>query len=891
MHKELMRLGTKDIIPNLDKLNHNDVFYNILKLQRFDLLESNDINLHLIIGDSVSEDIVYELLNDEDNIYYLRNSGYKFSDFNKDIIINIFFNKFKDRDMFLSNLIYGFFNTPELVDSFVDSYSKELVNIIVNSFNFYSYQLLGNDKFVRLLLLNKSVKNIRDIQRYSVDNLKLLVKVCRDGVTLKNHLFNFSLMDRIFSDISLFTADEFCYLLDMFRDSNQYIYNDRTKIMNSFDFVVGSNMDELFDKVSEIGKVPFPLLTSSLFRDECIKRDRMDLAIQCIMDESLVDDDELVSKYSKELGISEEEFLNNFKWLLKYYKKNNKVFDLCLASMMGKWFKLLPEIHFERMINDIEFQTKLLSLPDYTLEVLTSLISMLSYDLYDGAFVITNIVNNITNYASLIKSINLEREPFTVREYKLMIQLLQDDSNYYGIVNRNQLPNITRIKNAKYKFGVSHDIEIMRETILRYLFSLNVEEAKRINEKYCYDNHGLMLDKLSMSELPEHIFNRLYVLNRVVESNDINELNQIHEYYKGKTLNNDHLPFEVALRSVYAKLYDKALYSPMSTKKRYDRFRVKYNGDEIAITIPKEEFGLLVHCVGSCSLEKDIISSNYCEDWVERPQMTDHYLACSYITDKKFLTVRSKNSVIYGFGDLNYGALYGMGNTDIDSIGPYSSSYSGSIELMDQGSRAHFFPPSLLISTSLGYNEVVIERRCREASIDGEFKRCPKYIVGMIDSLMFDRSITSLDEYLDKELRFISRSDRESLKTLNERESLKLLSSYKEEFKKINSDNPKRAALDCIDKINMYKSYEDALKAASEFGISIVLIDRTLHFGRLLESSNYDRYQKEELYNLYVSMNFNDRSKLIDNVSLGVSYDKIVGSPEENRGVTIPLYM
>ena len=33
--------------------------------------------------------------------------------------------------------------------------------------------------------------------------------------------------------------------------------------MNSFDFVVGSNMDELFDKVSEIGKVPFPLLTSS----------------------------------------------------------------------------------------------------------------------------------------------------------------------------------------------------------------------------------------------------------------------------------------------------------------------------------------------------------------------------------------------------------------------------------------------------------------------------------------------------------------------------------------------------------------------------------------------------------------------------------------------------
>ena len=86
-------------------------------------------------------------------------------------------------------------------------------------------------------------------------------------------------------------------------------------------------MDELFDKVSEIGKVPFPLLTSSLFRDECIKRDRIDLAIQCVMDESLVDDDELVSKYSNELGVSEEEFLNNFKYKFsilspQYVKKN-----------------------------------------------------------------------------------------------------------------------------------------------------------------------------------------------------------------------------------------------------------------------------------------------------------------------------------------------------------------------------------------------------------------------------------------------------------------------------------------------------------------------------------------------------------------------------------------
>ena len=57
----------------------------------------------------------------------------------------------------------------------------------------------------------------------------------------------------------------------------------------------------------------------------------------------------------------------------------------------------------------------------------------------------------------------------------------------------------------------------------------------------------------------------------------------------------------------------------------------------------------------------------------------------------------------------------------------------------------------------------------------------------------------------------------------------------------------------------------------------------------MLESSNYDKYQREELYQLYESKNINGRNELIEKVSLGVSYEKIVDPTNKNSGVTILL--
>ena len=137
-------------------------------------------------------------------------------------------------------------------------------------------------------------------------------------------------------------------------------------------------------------------------------------------------------------------------------------------------------------------------------------------------------------------------------------------------------------------------------------------------------------------------------------------------------------------------------------------------------------------------MSSDTIDKNYKNDWLDRPQLQDHFVACSYINERGLYSIISQSKIIYGFETLDNGSILGMGNTDIDSIGTYSRSYNGSRQVQEgNGSRARYFVPSEILKTinDNGHNEIVIERRNTNRSKSGELKRKPDYIIMMAESL------------------------------------------------------------------------------------------------------------------------------------------------------------
>ena len=106
----------------------------------------------------------------------------------------------------------------------------------------------------------------------------------------------------------------------------------------------------------------------------------------------------------------------------------------------------------------------------------------------------------------------------------------------------------------------------------------------------------------------------------------------------------------------------------------------EYNGKNVNVCIPRESFNFLVHCVDTCNSDK--IDQNYQRDWEGRPQIQDHFVACSYIDEKSIFSIRAGDVITYGFSNLEGGALSVMGDCDIDSIGVYSRKYSAAEDFM-----------------------------------------------------------------------------------------------------------------------------------------------------------------------------------------------------------------
>lgn len=891
--KEISNLSE---LENISNINTNALLYAIAKSERYELLNGTNIRLNISDSDTL-EKLTDFLLSDEDILYYMHRNGFAFSKDELNVMFNLIFKKYQYSYKF-ECFLRDFFGNKEELNTFIKEHVQVFENCIKEKGQSVPYTLKDCDSFVELILKGNHVKLVGGLENYSLSNLKLLVKFLENN-NIPYYLGNDRYAQHLFELKSRLEPNEFTELLNLLKEKSCYDRKNRDSETTFFTNLINENIDYLIEVVSQTKSLPKCLTESSAFRDECIKRNRIDLAVKCILLPDIMQNETLVNAYCNELNIDPKDFYERSKWLLSYHKKNNNIFNTFLATSLKDNIFNLNKEHYERFINDVEVQMSISKLNDKELLILSRILNLYNYKEYDISSMVVNVINNISNYQELVNSLNLEN--VSEQDLRNLVSVLQLPDNQYQINNVESLQNYDRLKKQFFANNFnSNDLISNKAGLLKAIFNIDLVEAQYIDSKYCHDNNNNnTLSNLKNSELPPEIYNYLELINRIVECDNLNDLSNLYNGLKNTKVYDLEIPFEPYLRGNYTELYSYSLYRIDERNQVYGpkdsiSNTINFNGKNIQVCVPRANFNFFVHCVGSCSLASDVTDTNYRNDWLDRPQLQDHFVACSYINEKGIYSIRSQGSIIFGFDTLESGSILGMGNTDIDSIGRYANAYDGSRELQEgNGSRARYFVPSEILKTiNNGYNEIVVERRNTDHSRSEEFKRKPDYIIMMAESMEQD-NFNYLETLYQNQLSFISEEDKKEIQQIGNSRKLK---EFLVKYKDVISQTADVQGFPLNDMANMYvdlimkaKYFEDCLKASSEFDIPLVIIDKTYYFNKMLaDSVGYDDETMSSISEFYSQANESDKKRMFNMVASPKDVTQLM-QPKEPTSVKISL--
>lgn len=868
--KKIKRLAELD---DLNKINRNMLLYAIIKSDRYDLINGESISVDCDDKKTL-EKLIDDFMTYEDSLWFLFKNGFSFSKVELEKIFKMVCEKYYNDFKFDHFFSYFFQNKDEL-NNFISEHTDFLERYINDKKGHVAYVLYDCDSFVKFVLAHGYVNLVKNLENYSADHLKILANLLKQNKKISGGQADDRFANHLFELKNEFELDEFYELLGTFDDPYEYERKVRNSELSSFTLLIKNNIDYLIDVVTNKKVMPKCLALSDIFRDECIKRNRIDLAVKCLLPLNISDNEKLAIAYSQELNISLDDFKKRYKWVLDYYKRNNNIFNSLLATSLKDNIINFSKEHYEKFINDVDIQLLLVKLNDKELTILSKILDNYNYKDYEITEMVFRMISNINDYHELIESLSFDSLDDEI--LKSLVCVLQFSGNPYEIKDVASLKKLDEIKRDSFLNNYSSNLESKKDNLLKAIFNIDLDEAVYINSKYsCDKENNSILDKLKDSELPLQVYNYLLLINKILECKDFSELLDMYNNLDESFFYKSEIPLEIYLRSKYTELYSNSLFKINDKENVYGPrdsvfYKVNYNGKEIKVCVPMVNFNFFVHCVGSCTLASEVSATNYRNDWLDRPQIQDHFVACSYINERGIYSIRAQGNIIFGFDSLEGGAIHAMGDTDIDSIGNYARAYAGGRKLQAGLSARYFVPSEILKSINSGYNEIVIERRNNDRNKGTEFKRKPDYIIMMAESID-GGSLKSLDDLLEEQLPFITDEDKELIRKAGNKSQLKgIINNYKVVLSQLaeeNNINYNDLVTKYINSITEAKYFEDCLKASSEFDIPLVIIDKIYYFNKILaESEAYDDEAKKRILDFYMQTSFDKKRQLFDRVA------------------------
>ena len=484
---------------------------------------------------------------------------------------------------------------------------------------------------------------------------------------------------------------------------------------------------------------------------------------------------------------------------LKLKEKNIEIDETINFKILSEKYSFLDNI-MDMITADSEIQDQILSLSDSRLKLFELMYSKLQTltDYYNPY--VTTILQRI-GYVSLDTSWKNKFHLYddllaNVDDLITSGYILSNDeiekllylctsSIHHSIPNFSELQNFgneNTIDNIELKDGIlkakeEKDIDYLKFAILAKAYGIGLKSAKNICQKYNISN-------ITITNENRDVFEMYMAIYQIINENDPDVLIQLYdEFTKIMKPEKDFrriIVFENDLRKAFAHDLNNQVFK--TDKLPYDEV------DGIKIYDAGVDFKMIVTAIGAYQNNFEN-KENYSEYW-NSPIIRSHGNCCSLIGNANLSMANVKN-VIFGFSTMSDNMLLLSKSSDMNST-PNSRDFNTTENRLQEYMDAN----SMLDNTRGDYNELVYERR--DLSSNPKFyKKNPDYIV-------------FFEEY----------------------------ESYNEMFEKY-KDKPKQLEYLRQQKELEDKFWQESLKAAKDFGIPIVKINR-----EKVAKSEYEKIQK-----------------------------------------------
>ena len=469
----------------------------------------------------------------------------------------------------------------------------------------------------------------------------------------------------------------------------------------------------------------------------------------------------------------------NFKILSEKYSFLDNIMDMITAD---------PDIQDQILsLSDSRLKlfeimySKLQTLTDYYNPYITTILQRIGYVSLD-----TSWKNKFHVYDDLLINIDdLMTSGYILSNDEIeKLLYLCTSSVHHTIPNFKELQNFGNddtIDNIELRDGIlkakeEKDLDYLKFAILAQAYGIGLKSAKNICKKYNISN-------ITITNENRDVFEMYLAIYQIVNENDPNVLIQLYDEFiqimKPEKDFRRIIVFENDLRKAFAHDLNNQVFKTDN---------LPYNEvNGIKVYDAGVDFKMIVTAIGAYQGNFGN-KENYSEYW-NSPKIRSHGNCCSLIGNANLSMANVKN-VILGFSTMSDNMLLLSGSSDINSTPDsrdFNTTGNRSQEYMDAN--------SMLNNTRGDYNELVYERR--DLSSNPKFyKKNPDYIV-------FIEEYESYDEMFEK---------------------------YKDKPKQLDYLRQQKELQD--------KFWQESLKAATNFGIPIVKINR-----EKVAKSEYEKIQ------------------------------------------------
>ena len=368
-----------------------------------------------------------------------------------------------------------------------------------------------------------------------------------------------------------------------------------------------------------------------------------------------------------ELKESEIEFIKTL------YIQNDELLDTLNPDLLkSKYMQLFSVEQLGKMACDTDFQKKLLSFNNEQYKIFSECCKNINERGNDWALAINTLADGVkkTQFAELVNDVYQHKE-FSIEN---LTHLLQCDDNYFNIKSVEQLHNFQAIKTnvCKQILEDPNNLDNLSDSIKE------MDALERIKFAKCEQEYGISLihAKLLCQKYGWCILNSgekigdnqthemLVNLISIIKANHVEDILCVRSSEKSKFDNKSFREIDAQLRRTFTSMYNSSFYHPQ--QENFLEFE-SFEGKQVPVYDAGVEFMMCTHVVGAFSTSNEGDGS-YKDKW--NASKIQSHVFCTRLVSNEAVEIASNkdNTVCYGFTDFSQDAIVASAPWDMASI-------------------------------------------------------------------------------------------------------------------------------------------------------------------------------------------------------------------------------